>query len=754
MELQEFIQLLKDYKTNNDKEIIIFCGAGISKQAGLPSSAEFNKFFEEEGLDKKEFEKDNNRLMIFWRNLLSKFKYTDNHIKIIRIAEGNFIDKIITANYDMLFEECIENEFPYWLQKKALRQRSIKKYFFNEKKMLLKVHGDVEQDKATNINLGLSCGAKIEDSEEAWNEIFPEDKKKVLWVIGYRGKNTDYSFNLIKNAVVSKKIEKVYWMHRGRSESATDIADVVNNIGKDNIELIKIESATQALEKINEELFNDEKIDNNSEQEESINVKSIEKSYEIAKKTIRLLERIDHGIIEDMHKSEDEFNGLLTAGEKFNEGDTKLYVLRRYNSYTPILPRNNEDSKGGGYFLIHKGKGIVIDPGYDFLENFLQHKYDKKSDKFFRLNHINAIIITHAHNDHYGDFDSIQNMVYQYNKRIKLNKKLSEVFKCVLKIGEVSDKDQKNYLINNSKSEIKLITEDDPKHREAQEALELLEYYGMESKDKNEIENKVSSISKYVQQFEKEEKIEIDLYISRSAYKAIDGLIPSSANSIRSINILNPKDKRDWNNIEISALKVKHQDLYGKDGAIGLTFKLNLNSGEDFTIGFTGDTGYFVGLDEYFLDCDVLVPHIGSIKPKELKIYEKNQLNSKENINCKSIELNEELNRRYLIPRINDGDIETAFYGNHLGILGLTTLIAAISAESEKLKVVVISEYGEEMNRFRHEITEVLTEIFEKCIILTGDIGLEIDFNKVKVENFTIKETAKQVITTTIEYEY
>ncbi|GCD11089.1 MBL fold metallo-hydrolase [Clostridium tagluense] len=753
MELEEFIELIKKYKLNKDKEVIMFCGAGVSKKAGIPSGPEFDEFFKAEKLNKEEFEEDNNRLMIFWRSLLSKFNYTDNHTKIIRIADRDYINKIITANYDMLFEQCIEKEFPYWIKKKMIRQRGITKYFFYDKKILLKIHGDINQDKATNINLGLSCGSKIEDCEKAWNKIFSGENNKILWVIGYRGKNTDFAFELIKSAVESNKIEKVYWMHRGKIENNVHIAEIIKNIGENNIELIKIGDINQVLHEINKVLFNEVKNDRNSENKDSIDIKSIKKSYEIANKTIGLLEKIDHKIIEDMHKAQDEFNSLLTCGKKIKENDTKLYILRRYNSYTPILPRNNQDSKGGGYFLIHNGKGIVIDPGYDFLENFFKNGYDIKNNEFFRLNHINAIVITHAHNDHYGDFDSIQNMVYQYNKRVKLNKKLCKVLKCVLEINEVSSFEEKYSLINDLTNEIKIITEDDPNHKEAQEALVLLKYYI--NKDEIGIKNKIKSIAEYIIEFENQEKIEIDLFVSRSAYKAIDGLIPSNANSFKSINILNPGDEKEWNGIKIKAIKVKHQDLYGKDGAIGLVFQLNLRSGRDFTIGLTSDTGYFIGLEDNFLECDVLVPHIGSIKPKELNIYEKNKLSAIENANCKNIGLNEELNKRYLIPKVNDGDVETAFYGNHLGILGLTTLLAATIAQNQKLKLVVISEYGEEMNCFRTDITKILGELFEEykeLKIITGDIGLEIDFNKVDERTFTVKEVVRT--STTIEYEY
>jgi len=87
-----------------------------------------------------------------------------------------------------------------------------------------------------------------------------------------------------------------------------------------------------------------------------------------------------------------------------------LSVLRRWNSYTPILPSEKDDNKGGGYFLFHAGKGIVIDPGFNFIENFYQEG--------FKIADIDAVLITHAHNDHTVDLESILTLIHQHNKNI------------------------------------------------------------------------------------------------------------------------------------------------------------------------------------------------------------------------------------------------------------------------------------------------------------------------------------------------
>ena len=73
-----------------------------------------------------------------------------------------------------------------------------------------------------------------------------------------------------------------------------------------------------------------------------------------------------------------------------------LTVLRRWNSFTPALASSVNPSKGGGYFLYfqknNKSLGIVIDPGYDFLDNLFSQGY--------RIGDIDVIIVSHAHPDH------------------------------------------------------------------------------------------------------------------------------------------------------------------------------------------------------------------------------------------------------------------------------------------------------------------------------------------------------------------
>ncbi|MCJ7631019.1 MBL fold metallo-hydrolase [Candidatus Bathyarchaeota archaeon] len=89
-------------------------------------------------------------------------------------------------------------------------------------------------------------------------------------------------------------------------------------------------------------------------------------------------------------------------------------VLRRWNSFTPTLTSSGNHSKGGGYFLYFSCDkttlGIVIDPGYDFLENFLSLG--------FRIRDIDVVVISHAHPDHTDSLPSILSLFHEANGRL------------------------------------------------------------------------------------------------------------------------------------------------------------------------------------------------------------------------------------------------------------------------------------------------------------------------------------------------
>jgi len=147
--------------------------------------------------------------------------------------------------------------------------------------------------------------------------------------------------------------------------------------------------------------------------------KAIEPEDEIFAKVIEAFQEDEGKILETIAENEEKLKAF-TSKERSIPSQTAvsfLSVLRKWTSYTPVLPSTNGDNRGGGYFLHIPGKngaegrGIVIDPGFNFVENFYEEGF-KAAD-------IDAVLISHAHNDHTVDLEAIIALIKKINDNIE-----------------------------------------------------------------------------------------------------------------------------------------------------------------------------------------------------------------------------------------------------------------------------------------------------------------------------------------------
>jgi len=96
---------------------------------------------------------------------------------------------------------------------------------------------------------------------------------------------------------------------------------------------------------------------------------------------------------------------LTNRGRTLDSFSNMLLNFKRWNSTSPV--HSSPSSLGGGYFLIWHHKGIVIDPGYDYVSTFIRS---------FSIEDINAVIVTHDHPDHCNDIPKILNLLHEVNK--------------------------------------------------------------------------------------------------------------------------------------------------------------------------------------------------------------------------------------------------------------------------------------------------------------------------------------------------
>jgi hypothetical protein len=140
-----------------------------------------------------------------------------------------------------------------------------------------------------------------------------------------------------------------------------------------------------------------------------------QKNEEIFGRVINAFKEDRGRILRIIASNEEKFKAFTNMRRSIpQEAFSFFSVLRRWNSYTPILPSKGGDNQGGGYFMHIRGRdgmpgcGIVIDPGFNFVENFYEEGF-KAAD-------IDAILISHAHNDHTVDLEAILTLIHRINK--------------------------------------------------------------------------------------------------------------------------------------------------------------------------------------------------------------------------------------------------------------------------------------------------------------------------------------------------
>ena len=109
---------------------------------------------------------------------------------------------------------------------------------------------------------------------------------------------------------------------------------------------------------------------------------------------------------------------VLNSARTIKDNDNFLSILKKWNSVSPKYPLNrskkyihflkNDYKAGGGFFLVLDGYGLIIDPGYNFLELFYENGFVPRD--------IDGIFISHCHDDHCIDLESIFSIIFKINE--------------------------------------------------------------------------------------------------------------------------------------------------------------------------------------------------------------------------------------------------------------------------------------------------------------------------------------------------
>jgi hypothetical protein len=261
------------------------------------------------------------------------------------------------------------------------------------------------------------------------------------------------------------------------------------------------------------------------------------------------------------------------ALEKLN----KLVVLRRWQSVNPKMPHPpGTKVRGGGYFLLWHGKGIVIDPGFDFIQNFY--------DQGFSLEDIDAIVVTHSHPDHDDDLSTLTTLFKEWNDASEHTGREGPLDPWDLFLNESTHKKFSSWLQASAVRIGRIVP------------LPTLCW------DKETARPEEGGI--------RGANVILDLCCS----KGIDCT----------------GDECSAYDLKLEVVPAWHDDVIGKTASVGLKFHLypRNGSGKVGTIGYTGDTGayglahlpvrHMPPITEQYSDCNVLIAHVGDIRLREL----------------------------------------------------------------------------------------------------------------------------------------
>ena len=128
---------------------------------------------------------------------------------------------------------------------------------------------------------------------------------------------------------------------------------------------------------------------------------------------------------------------------------------------------------------------------------------------------------------------------------------------------------------------------------------------------------------------------------------------------------------------------------------VGLLFDLYQEGKKQCSLGITSDTAWTPFLIDEFNHSDILIAHLGTVHENEI--------------------------------------LKREFYDKHLGILGFYNLFTQLLQQSPRPKIIILSEFGEELCNSRDAIANVFQSSIPKAghtQFLPGDVGLKIRLGK------------------------
>ena len=212
---EDIYNQLIDKDKLKDGGLAIFCGAGISKNSGIPLARETNRhILEVLKIDDKDINELNNNIPFeafmeiisdygnlptdFSRSILDMYNHSKpniNHLVIAKLAKEGFIKTIITTNFDTLIEDAFKLEG--WIEKEnynvyCREDELIWENFYNDKVNIFKIHGSSSDKESIRITLtSIANKSFSQKRKDLIDFLFSSGPHNTVLVLGYSCSDID-----------------------------------------------------------------------------------------------------------------------------------------------------------------------------------------------------------------------------------------------------------------------------------------------------------------------------------------------------------------------------------------------------------------------------------------------------------------------------------------------------------------------------------------------------------------------------------
>jgi len=199
-----------------ERELVLFCGAGISRNSGLPIADELKEvILKNLPIDVGDIDKIIKSIpfeafmeAIAGEDIISSSKSIDisdilkiynlgeintNHILIAKLAKKNYLKMIITTNFDLLIEKALEREglekgkdFDVYYEENQFSRIDFRNICSDKRIIIIKLHGSIEDIESIRaITKKVGCKIFSDKRIDIIRYIFSSGTHKQVLILGY-----------------------------------------------------------------------------------------------------------------------------------------------------------------------------------------------------------------------------------------------------------------------------------------------------------------------------------------------------------------------------------------------------------------------------------------------------------------------------------------------------------------------------------------------------------------------------------------